>query len=381
MIGADHERRQAAFREFAEQEIAPNAATFDRTGAVHPDVVSSLAKQGWLGGAISSEYGGQGWDNLTYGLLCAELGRACSSTRSLLTVHSMVAHTIERWGTADQKARWLPSLATGEAIAAFCLTEPETGSDAKSVKAAIDVHGDVCRVTAAKRWTTFGLLADVVLVIGRAGDAPAAILVETDTPGVTRRPVEGLLGLRAAMVGDIDMQACEVPAANLVGKPGFGFSHVASTTLDHGRFSVAWGCVGAAEGCLDASLDHAATRHQFGAPLASHQLVRRLLSDMLTGVRSARLLSQSAADMRDRKAVGALAETMMAKYHASQVFARTASDAVQIHGAVGCTPDHPVERHYRDAKIMQIIEGSDEMQQLTICEFGLKDRRAQRGRP
>lgn len=369
----EQQGRRAAFRRFADEMLAPRAGEFDRQGAVDDEVVRGLAEQGWLGAVLPPGFGGGGFDAVTYGLLCEEIGRACSSTRSLLTVQNMVAATLLRWGTVEQGERWLEPMATGDVVAGFCLTEPGTGSDAKSVTASLAITGGDAVVSGRKLWVTFGQLAEVFLVIASADGQPTAVMVPRDAAGVTIVPVEGQLGLRAAMLAEIQLDECRVPADHVVAKPGFGFSHVAGTALDHGRYSVAWGCVGIGQACLEASAAYANDREQFGAPLREHQLVRRMISDMVTNVAAARQLCLAAGAARDARRPGALTDTMIAKYFAATMLARVASDAVQVHGANGCSPDYSVERHFRDAKIMQIIEGSDQMQQLAICDRALRE--------
>ncbi|MDQ3981216.1 MAG: acyl-CoA dehydrogenase family protein, partial [Actinomycetota bacterium] len=267
----------------------------------------------------------------------------------------------------------LPRLASGEAVAAFCLTEPETGSDAASVRTTFEDAGDEWAITGRKLWVTFGQRADVFLVVGRNDAGPVAALVERDAPGLDLRAVEGQLGLRAAMLAEVVLDRCRVPKANTIGRPGFGFSHVASTTLDHGRYSVAWGCVGIARACLEASVSYASSRVQFGVPLRDHQLIRRMIADMQVSTDAARLLCIEAGRRRAAADPGSIPATAAAKYFASSILPRVTNDAVQIHGANGVDPAYSVERHFRDAKIMQIIEGTDQMHQLGIAEAALRE--------
>lgn len=364
----------AVFRAFARDEVAPFATSADRDGAVADRVVGALAERGYLGAAISAAHGGAGLDEVAFGLLCEAVGGACSSTRSLLTVQSMVGRAIERWGSAAQKGHWLPRLATGAALASFCVTEPEAGSDANAVSASLAREADGYFIlTARKRWVTFGLRADVYLVLGRTEDGPTAILVERDTAGVTTEAVHGALGLRGASLADVSFDQCRVPEANVVGKPGVGFSHVVATALDHGRYSVAWGCVGIGAAALADSARYALARTQFGVPIAEHQLVRGMIADMHAGVRSARLLCLAAGRLRERRDPRAIHETMLAKYVAARVAADVTRDAVQIHGANGCGPEHGAERHFRDAKVMQIIEGTDQLLQVTLSDYAYRE--------
>ncbi|HET7483368.1 MAG TPA: acyl-CoA dehydrogenase family protein [Actinomycetota bacterium] len=352
--------------------LAAKAAEFDARGRIDPDVIDELAASGLLGATVPERHGGPGYDDLAYGRLCATLGAACSSTRSLVTVHNMVAQAILRWGTDEQRDRWLPALASGETKAAFCLTEPETGSDGGAVATAVRPASDGWVVDGTKLWVTGGTTADVFLVIGRAEAGPVAVLVERDAPGVTIEPTGAVLGLRAAMLATVRFEAAPAPPDALVARPGFGWSHVAATALDHGRFSVAWGCVGILRSCLDVATAYALERHQFGDVIARHQLIRRLIADMETGHTAADALACDAAARRRDRDPSAIHATMVAKYFASGAAARAAADAVQILGAAGTGPHYPVERHFRDAKIMQIIEGSDQMQQLAIADHVLR---------
>ena len=360
--------RRDEFRSFSRAEIAPRAAVFDRAGSVDEDLVAKLAGAGYLGATISDRYGGPAMDDVTYGLLCEETGAACSSVRSLLTVQNMVARTLARWGDEAQRDEWLPRLASGDAIAAFCLTEPDVGSDAGAVETAFEDAGDAWEVTGRKLWVTFGQRADVFLVIGRTAGGPVAALVPAGTRGLGRRPVEGLLGLRAAMLAEVTLEGCRIPKSATVGRPGFGFTAVGSTALDHGRYSVAWGCVGIASSCLEASVAYASTRRQFGEALREHQLVRRMITDMAVDTDAARLVCIEAGRLRAASDPRAIAATMAAKYTASKILPAITNDAVQIHGANGTDPAYAVERHFRDAKIMQIIEGTDQMHQVNIAE-------------
>jgi glutaryl-CoA dehydrogenase (non-decarboxylating) len=373
--------RRDEFRSFARAEIASRAAAFDRAGALDDDVVAKLAGAGYLGAMIAAEHGGPEMDEVTYGLLCEEIGAACSSVRSLLTVQNMVARTIARWGSADHATSWLPRLASGEVVAAFCLTEPETGSDAGAVRTSFVDAGDEWVVTGRKLWVTFARRAGVFLVVGRGDAGPVAALVPRAAAGLALRPVEGQLGLRAAELAEVVLDGCRVPKAAALARPGFGFSHVASTTLDHGRYSVAWGCVGIARACLDASATYASERVQFGAPLRDHQLVRRMITDMHVTTDAARLMCIEAGRLRATGDPASVEATMAAKYFASTALPRITNDAVQVHGANGVDPAYAVERHFRDAKIMQIIEGTDQMHQINLAGVAFRGRPGPDGGP
>jgi glutaryl-CoA dehydrogenase (non-decarboxylating) len=364
---------RAAFRAFADKELCPRAAGFEAEERVPDALVEEMGRRGYLGAMIPERHGGSGLSMVTCGLLHEEIGRGCSSTRSLLTVHHMVSHAILRWGSDAQRRAWLPSLASGDRIGAFCLTEENVGSDAKSVETtAVPVDGGY-EITGRKKWITFGQRADLFLVFAREGDRPSAFLVERNTEGLACRPVTGMLGMRAAMLADVELDGCRVPARNLLGPSGRGTSHVAASALEVGRYTVAWGCVGIGQACLEESVRHASTRQQFGVPLERHQLVQRRLSDMMVRVRSARLLAYQAGYSKDRGHPNSALESFMAKYAAADMASRVASAAVQIQGARGCQQSSSVERAFRDARLMEIIEGTTEIQQMTIARYARRE--------
>lgn len=365
------------FRAFVAAEIAPHADRWDREAATPAALIDQLREHRYLGSNVSQEWGGLGRDMITYGLLTEEVGKGCSSIRSLLTVHDMVAHAIQRWGSPAQKERYLPRMARGEILGALALSEPEAGSDAKSVQTTARLEGDTWILDGRKKWTTYGQLAGLFLVLAQAdgdsGSKPLALLVERDTPGVTVRPLAGITGTRASMLAEIFFDGVRVPKESALGRPGFGLSHIIFTALGHGRYSVAWGSVGVGQACLDASRAYAAGRVQFGVPLADHQLIRRMLTNMIAEVRAARLLCLRAGWLRDQGDPGASGEIMVAKYYASTMATRAANDAVQIHGANGCSEDYPVGRYLRDSRVLEIIEGSTQIQQITIPLFELQE--------
>ncbi len=359
---------QAAFRAFVDQEIVPHAGRFDREERIPPELIDKIARAGYLGAVIPQESGGSGMDMLTFGLLNEQVGRGCSSVRSLLTVHSMVAAAILRWGRPHQQEFWLPQLAEGKAIAAFALTEPGAGSDAKGIETTARRQGDVYILNGKKKWITFGQIADLFLILGQCDGKSIAFLIEKDRPGLEIKPQSGLLGARASMLAEVHLNACQVPEENRIGGVGFGFAAVALTGLDVGRYSVATGCVGIGQACLEACLQYTSERKQFGVLLKEHQLVRRMVANMVTQVKAARLLCYRAGYLKDVGDPTSTAETLVAKYFASTMAMRVADDAVQIHGANGCGSEYPVQRYLRDAKIMEIIEGSNQMHQLMISK-------------
>jgi alkylation response protein AidB-like acyl-CoA dehydrogenase len=364
------ESTRLTFREFVESEIKPFADAFDRAEGIPAALIQKLAERGYLGAPLPKAVGGGGMDAVTLGLLNKEIGRGCSSVRSLLTVHHMVAHGVLRWGTPEQKQFWLPGLANGEIIAAFALSEPNAGSNAAEIETAAVATDDAYLLTGEKKWITFGQMADLFLIFAQEQGKHCAFLVPRETAGLSVQGITGLLGVRASMLATLRLENCRVLKQNLLGKAGFALSHVAASQLDYGRYSVAWGCVGLAEACLEACLKYARQRKQFGSLLKDHQLVRRMISEMMTNLRAAQLLCLRAGHLKDDGDPNAIVETLMAKYFASHTAMKAAADAVQIHGAIGCSEESQVSRLFRDAKIMEIIEGSNEIQQMTIAEYG-----------
>ncbi|MFL6203598.1 MAG: acyl-CoA dehydrogenase family protein [Thermoanaerobaculia bacterium] len=362
---------RAEVRAFTEREISPYAGQWDRDEAIPRAIVDKLVERGWLGSMVPAEHGGKGLDQISYGVLTEEIGRGCSSTRSLLTVHDMACQGILRWGSRAQKEKYLGRLAKGEILGAFALSEPNAGSDAKGIETSANPVDGGFILNGTKKWITFGQIADLFLLFAQLDGKPTAFLVEREAPGFSTVPMRGLLGTRASMLAELRLEG--VRTEDMVGRPGFGVSHVVGAALEQGRYSVACGSVGIAQACLDACLAYARERQQGGKPIFDHQLVRAMLSDMITNVRAARLLCMRAGYLRDTGDPGAFAETMVAKYFASRTAARVATDAVQIHGGNGCHEDFPVSRYFRDAKVMEIIEGSTQIQQNTIARFELEE--------
>jgi alkylation response protein AidB-like acyl-CoA dehydrogenase len=372
LTAQDRETRDAC-RSFVNAEIAPHANRFDREERLPRELLGRVASEGYLGFTLPEEYGGGGRGMCAFGLVCEEVGRGCSSVRSLLTVHGMVGHALQRWGSRRQKQHWLPRLASGSTLAAFALTEPNVGSDAQGVEATATQADDSFLLSGRKKWITFGQIADLFLVFARCEGQPTAFLVERESPGLTVEPIHGMLGVRASMLAALHLNDCRIPAENLVGRIGLGHSHVSSAALDFGRFSVSAGCVGIARASLEASVRYAGERRQFGAYLKDHQLIQELIADMVTGVEAARLLCLQAASLKDARRPESYMQTFIAKYFASTTATKAANSAVQIHGANGCSSDYDVQRYLRDARVMEIIEGSNQIQQMAIARYGCQE--------
>ncbi|MGW9069677.1 acyl-CoA dehydrogenase family protein [Streptomyces yangpuensis] len=357
-------------REFAEREIVPYAAEWDRAESVDRAVVKKLAALGFLGLTVPEEYGGSGGDHLSYVLVTEELGRADSAVRGIVSVSlGLVAKTVAAWGNEEQKRTWLPRLCSGDALGCFGLTEPGTGSDAANLATRAVREGDSYVLHGTKMFISNGTWADVALLFARTGEEPghrgvSAFLVPTDTPGLTRREIHGKLGLRGQPTAELVLDGVRVPASALLGPPGMGFS-VAMSALAKGRMSVAAGCVGIAQAALDAAVSYAAHREQFGKPIAQHQLVQELIADISVDVDAARLLTWRVADLIDRGQPFAT-ESSTAKLFASEAAVRAANNALQVHGGYGYIDEYPPGKLLRDARVATLYEGTSQIQKLLI---------------
>lgn len=355
------------FRIFVNTVIIPDADRNDRDEQMCSGMYKKMSEKGYMGSMIPSRYGGLEMDMITLGLLNEEFGRGCSSARSLLTVHGMVALAINKWCAQEQKDYWLSKMASGEVIGAFGLTEPNVGSDAKSVETTAVLDGDYYILNGRKKWITMGQIADLFLIFARCEDKPTAFLVERKSPGFSTKPIKGLMGARASMIAEVIMENCRIPKENIIGAVGTGLSHVAMSSLDYGRYTVACGCVGLAQACLVESLRYARKRRQFGQALRKNQLIQKIITEMVVNIEAARLLCLNAGYLKEIGDPESIMAIWNAKYFASKMAVQVASDAVQIHGANGCCRDYPVERYYRDAKINEIIEGTTQMHEVMIA--------------
>jgi alkylation response protein AidB-like acyl-CoA dehydrogenase len=364
---------QQAVRElaagFVDREIVPYAAEWDRREQVDTSIVRKLGDLGFLGLTIPEEHGGSGGDHLTYCLVLEELGRGDSAVRGMVSVSlGLVGKSIAGYGSPEQKQEWLPRLCSGEALACFALTEPDTGSDAGSLKTRADRDGDDFLLTGSKMFITNGTWADVVLVFARTGGpghrGVSAFLVPTGAEGLTRREIHGKLGLRGQATAELTFDRVRVPASAMVGGEGKGF-HVAMAALAKGRMSVAAGCVGIAQGCLNAAVGYAKQREQFRKPIAAHQLVQSLLANIAVDTEAARMLVWRTADLIERGEPFAT-EASMAKLFASEAAVRAANNALQVFGGYGYIDEYPVGKYLRDARVMTLYEGTSQIQELLI---------------
>jgi len=359
-------------RNFAQGRVAPLAREMDEQGQMPLALVGEMGALGLLGGPLPPEYGGQDWDPLALALCYEELGRADSSVRGFMTVHtSLVAQCLLAWGTPEQKQAYLPRLARGEWIGCYCLTEPNAGSDVASMEAEAVEDAGGYRLRGEKIWITNGGIAQVGLVFASRDRAArhrgiCAFVVEMNTPGVRREKMPGReLGHRASDHAQVHLKDVWVPATALLGAPGEGFK-VAMSALDRGRLGVAAGAVGVGQACLDACITFAQNRRQFGKRIGDFEMIQAALADMAADIEAARLLVYRAAWLQAHGRP-ATRETSIAKLFATEAAARAASQAVLLHGGRGYSNEYPVERYFRDIKGLQIYEGTSHIQRIVIA--------------
>ncbi len=382
---ADDQREiQALAREFAQAEIEPNAAAWDREHGFPRELLGKLAELGLLGVCIPEEYGGAGADFLSYILVLEELSRADAGVGVTVAVHtSAVTLPILRFGTDEQRSRFVPPLARGEAIGAFALTEPESGSDAGSLRTAATPDGDGWTISGAKQWITNGAFGGTVLLFARTDpDTPgakgvSAFVLDGDQVRVTRE--EEKLGLNSSSTVDLVIEGASVPRDRLLHEEGKGFN-VAMATLDGGRIGIAAQALGIAQAAYDVARAYALERRQFGQRIADFQAIQWKLADMSTELDAARLLVYRAAWLKQQDRPHT-EEGAKAKLFASEMARRQTAEAIQILGGYGYTKEFPVERYYRDAKITEIYEGTSEIQRLVIARsiLGLRERELAQG--
>jgi alkylation response protein AidB-like acyl-CoA dehydrogenase len=368
-LSPEQEATRRAVRDWVDSVVAPAAIRNDREERFPQEALDGLKRDGWIGLTIPEQYGGGGADPLTYCLVIEELGRGDANVRSIVSVHlGLVAGSINRWGTEEQKQRWLPAMASGEHLGCFCLTEPDHGSDPASLETTAAREGDSYRINGSKIFITNGDIAGVALVMARTGGPGArgvsAFLVPCDTPGFNPKPIHGKLGLRSCDTAEIALDDVVVPADALLGNEGDGIK-VALSALDDGRMSLAASCTGLAQNALDVMTAYAQQREQFGRPIAGFQLVQELIADTAVEVDAARLLTWRVADLKMRGEKYTLAASM-AKYYASEASVRAANAAVQVHGGYGYVDEFVVGKLLRDARVTTLYEGTSQVQKLLI---------------
>ena len=362
---------QAMVRDFAREEVMPGAGERDRKKIFPADIIKKMGELGLMGMNVPPEYNGAGVDTVSYSLALQEIAYACASTAVIMSVHNSVAcGPIYLFGSDYLKETYLKPLAAGKKLGSFALTEPNAGSDPASQRSRAVKDGDSYIINGTKMFITSGKNSDITVVTAytdpeKRHNGISAFVVEKGTPGFSVGKEEEKMGLRASDTVELIFEDCRVPASNLLGEEGDGF-RIAMASLDGGRIGIASQSVGIAQACLDASVNYARERTQFGRPISQFQAIRWMIADMATEIEAARLLTFNAASMRDR-GENFSAAASMAKVFASEMANRVAYKALQIHGGYGYIKEYPVERYYRDARVLTIYEGTSEIQRVVIA--------------
>ncbi len=381
-LGDEHRMLRDAARDFAQKEIAPIAAEFDESGEFPKETIKKMGGLGFMGIEVPEAYGGAGMDTLAYVLALEEICKVDASHGVIMSVNnSLYCHGILKFGTEEQKKKFITPIASGEAIGAYSLTEPQSGSDAGTMKCRAAKDGDFYVLNGRKSWVTSGPVADYFVVfmmtdLDKKQKGVTAFLVEGNTPGLTRGKKEPKLGIRASATSELIFEDCRIPAGNRLGEEGDGFK-IAMTVLDAGRIGIATQALGIAEAAYEAARQYAGQREAFGQPIGAFQGTGFKIADMKTRIEASRLLIYNAAIAKEQsKQTGGRysLEASMAKLFASETAMYVTHQAVQIHGGMGYSKELPVERYFRDAKITEIYEGTSEIQRLVISrtELGRK---------
>jgi butyryl-CoA dehydrogenase len=370
-LSDEHKMIQKTAREFAEQEVKPHAQKIDESGEFPRDTFAKAAELGFAGVYVPEKYGGAGFDHIAYAIVIEEISRVCASNGVILSVcNTLFCDPILRFGTEEQKKKYVAPHARGEKIGCYCLTEPQAGSDAANQKSTAVRQGDCYRLNGTKAWVTNGSVADTAIVYavtdpGKGSKGISAFIVESSFPGWKVVREEKKMGINATATAEVLLQDCQVPKENLLGGEGNGFK-IALRTLDDGRVGIAAQATGIAQGAFEEALGYAQERVAFGKPIAKFQAIQFMLADMSTEIEASRLLLRRAAWLQDNAERYTL-EASIAKLFASEMAARVCHKAVQIHGGYGYSRDYAVERMYRDQRITELYEGTSEIQRLVIA--------------
>lgn len=359
---------QANVRAFVEKTLLPEVNKIDEAEQIDRSLIQAMANQGFLGASIKKKNGGQALPSDHLMVLHKEVARAHGSLENLVTVTGMVAAAVERFAKSNLIRDYVKALAKGELIGGFAMTEPNIGSNLSHVETTITRDGDDYVINGVKTWITLAQIADFFVVLGRTRDNHTqVILVDRSTPGLSVEPIRGMIGLRANMLGTVTFDQCRVPAHYLLGSETQGLALSATFGLHEGRFTTACGCLGLADAALEVMTERCISRQQAGKPLYRHQLVQKMLSETLVAVMSAQELVNRAAEARDMASPDMVQAIMIAKYAASQAARLASNNAVQLLGASGCHAVNHAERYFRDAKAMEIIEGTTQIHEIQIA--------------
>lgn len=371
ILSEKHRVVRRSVRRFCERELQPIAKEIDQEARFPWEVVEKMGRLGYFGIQVPKELGGADLDSLSYAIIIEEISRVCASLGLCVTVHNSVAvYPILAFGSEEQKTEWIPPLARGEKIGAFCLTEPNAGSDATGIESTAIKDGDNYVVNANKVFVTNGGVADICLMFvqtnpGADRKEMSVVVAERGTPGFVVGALEDLCGMRANPVSSIRLYDCRVPVKSLLGNEGQGL-RIGLTALDTGRMGIAAQSAGIGQAALEESLRYARQRRQFGVPIERHQAIQSMIADMATLVDAAKLMTYRAAALRD-KGKPFSQESAMAKLFASEASSKITDMAVQIHGGYGYSKSYPVERYYRDARVTRIYEGTSEIHRMVIA--------------
>lgn len=365
-------------KEFADKEIAPRVEHNDREGKFDFDLLKKISDQGFFSAILPEKYGGQGIDYISYALMTEEIARVCSSTRTLFSVQiSLVESPILRYGTEEQKMKYLPRLASGEIIGCFGLTEPNAGSDAGNQQTTAKLDGDHYILNGQKTWISNGSIANLAIIMAQTDPSLGhkgicSFLVETDTPGFSAQQMKHKLGLRSSDTSELFMDNVRVHKDQMLGKPGEGFK-VAMYCLDQGRFSVAAGAVGVSQGCIDISTKYAMEREAFGQKIGEFQMIQQMIADMVADCEAGRFLVLHSAHLKN-KGVRNTRETSIAKLFCAEAAIKATYNAVQIYGGYGFSEEYPAARYYRDARVLNLYEGTSQIHRIIIAqdELGIR---------
>ena len=360
-------------KEFVRGEISSIAAEIERTSVYPQELIKKLAAKKYLTPTYPEEYGGLSLTPFEYGRFTETVGKVCQASRALLTVHnSLVGETILRWGSNEQKKDYLPGMSSGEKIGAFALSEPKIGSDARNVTTKYERENGTYIINGKKKWISFGGIAKFFLTIAANGNNVSAFLIDKNLNGIKVEEMKGLLAGNGVHIARIEFDNVEVPESKLLGGEGNGLNYIVSTALDHGRYSIAWGGIAIAQAALEAMVTYSRKREQFGEKIYKHEAIQQMIGESTSKLHAARALCEKVAAMRYENHPDSIMETNIAKYVTSKTAVEISNEALQVHGGNGAWNEFPVEKLFREARILEIIEGTSQVQEKLIASFALR---------